>query len=73
MGNLVGSFSDLAYVGIGGFMQAQGITRIQAQTVLRSGEALQKGQITEAGRKMILVFASIPKDMINKIMQGKLG
>jgi hypothetical protein len=49
------------------------MTRTQVQTIKESAKALKKGTITEKGREMILVFASIPKQMIQQIMKGQPG
>lgn len=49
------------------------MTRTQVRTIKESAKALKKGTITEKGRETILVFASIPKQMIQQIMKGQPG
>jgi len=50
--------------------QVYSLTQTQVETLLKTQEALQKGEITKKDRKQILVFASIPQPMIQRIMKG---
>jgi hypothetical protein len=47
------------------------LTATQNRTIQRSKKALLDGKLTKKQTKMILIFASVPEVMINKVINSK--